>query len=314
MSKTEKRMIAILGATGHIAKSLTYFLAPSKTEQLYLIARSINRLHSFLDSIDSRRLVNTRSFNEFFHEEYDVIINCVGLGDPAKVNDAGISVLRLTEHFDNMVLDYLGAHPKTMYINFSSGAVYGTDFDRPVDESTSSVVNVNHITAQDFYRIAKMNSETKHRALNNLSIIDLRIFGYFSRFIDLGSQFFLSEVISCVQQRKELLTNPSDIMRDYVHPRDLVSLIELCIAQPFLNDVLDVFSMKPVTKFEILDYFRREYGLEYRVERDTHVLASTGPKSIYYSNNRRAESIGYSPRFTSMESIIEESKVILSGK
>jgi nucleoside-diphosphate-sugar epimerase len=314
MGKTEKRIIAVLGATGHIAKSLAYLLAPTKTYELFLIARSTDRLYSFLDSVNLRNLVNTRPLEGFPDGEYDVIINCIGIGDPAKIRDAEISILRLTEHFDNMVLDYLDAHQEVMYVNFSSGAVYGTDFNSPVDESTSSIIDVNHITAQDFYRMAKLNSETKHRALKNLNIVDLRVFGYFSRFIDLRSRFFMSEVISCVQQGKGLLTNRDEMVRDYVHPRDLVCLIEQCIARQSLNDFFDVFSLKPATKFEILDYFKKEYGLRYSIGKGAHVLVATGRKNVYCSNNRRAETIGYSPRFTSMECIIEESRALLSKK
>ena len=312
MSKQERgEKIAVLGATGHIAKSLIYLWIHARKKQLYLFVRSPERIRSFLESIGYNESVNIRSFKEFPDGRYDVIVNCVGIGDPAKVKDAGISILRLTEDFDNMVMDYLDNHPKAMYINFSSGAVYGTDLASPVNESTRAVVDVNHITIQDFYRIAKMNSETKHRALRNRSIVDLRIFSYFTRFVDLVSQFFMSEVVSCTQQGKELLTSPHDIVRDYVHPHDLQSLIEECIALPFLNDVFDVFSLKPTTKFEILEYFKKEYGLKYKIKKGTHALNATGFKNVYYSTNRKAQKVGYNPQFTSFETIIEESKAIL---
>ena len=312
MNKHERKIIAILGATGHVAKSVIFLWLPAGRSQFHLFARSSERLRSFLENIGHSESANIRSFNEFPNEEYDVIINCVGIGDPAKVKDAGVSILRLTESFDNMVLDYLDSHPAAMYINFSSGAVYGTDLDNPVDESTCATIDVNNIAIQDFYRIAKVNSETKHRALGNRSIIDLRIFGYFSRFVDLNSQFLISEVISCTQQGKELVTSQYNIVRDYVHPRDLLGLIEQCISQSFLNDVFDVFSLKPITKFEILEYFKKEYGLEYRVKQEADAINATGLKNVYYSTNMRAEKVGYAPQFTSFETIIEESKAILS--
>lgn len=304
----------MLGATGHIAKSLIYLWIPAEKKQLNLFARTSESLRSFLESIGYNRPTNIRSFKEFSDEEYDVIVNCVGIGDPAKVKDAGISILRLTESYDNMVMDYLDNHSEAMYVNFSSGAVYGTDFDVPANESTRAMIDINRIAFQDFYRVAKMNSETKHRALTNRSIVDLRIFSYFTRFVDLDSQFFMSKVVSCAQQRKELLTSPHDIVRDYVHPHDLLSLIEECIAQPYLNEVFDVFSLKPTTKFEILEYFKKEYGLKYRVKKEAHALNATGFKNFYYSTNRRAQRVGYTPQFTSFETIVEESKAILSRR
>ena len=64
------------------------------------------------------------------------------------------------------------------------------DFSVPVDESTYSKWGINHISEADYYGIAKLNSEVKLRALKDLNIVDLRVFGYFSRFIDLEVTVF----------------------------------------------------------------------------------------------------------------------------
>lgn len=211
------------------------------------------------------------------------------------------------------MLDYLNDHQDTLYINFSSGAVYGTDFSAPVDKLTCSRWDVNHISEADFYGIAKLNSEAKHRALKDMNIVDLRVFGYFSRFIDLKSCFLLSEIISCIKEGKEFVTTSDNIIRDYVHPKDLMLLIKLCIDKFFINDVFDVYSLKSVAKFEILDYFVSQYGLKCTVKDSIRISAVTGIKDNYYSNSRKAEDIGYKPQFTSMDSIIQESLVILGS-
>jgi nucleoside-diphosphate-sugar epimerase len=144
----------------------------------------------------------------------------------------------------------------------------------------------------------------------DLNIVDLRIFGYFSRFIDLNAQYFMSEVISCVKDGKVLVTGEENMIRDYVHPSDLMSLIEKYIVVQPLNDVFDVYSLKPVMKFEILEYFAKQYGLKYSIKDDMQISAATGIKDYYYSDYKKAEQIGYSPQFTSMDSIIEESRLI----
>lgn len=311
MSGHKHKKIAILGATGHIAKSLIDGFCQAGKDKLFLFARSMDRLGKFLADIHCSNDVSLKLFSEFNHAGYDVIINCVGIGDPGKLKNAGISIFRLTETYDNLVLDYLEAYPEALYINFSSGAAYGTEFSTPADETTCTRLDINHIAPSDYYGITKINAEAKHRALNTLNIVDLRVFGFFSRFIDLENQYFMSEVISCVKYGKDFATGPGNIIRDFVHPQDLMLLIEKCIAKKTINDVFDVYSLKRVTKFEILDYFNRQYGLQYTVKENINIPTATGTKNHYYSNNKKAQDIGYNPQFASLESIIQESKVIL---
>ena len=92
----------------------------------------------------------------------------------------------------------------------------------------------------------------------------------------------------------------------------MMSLIDKCITKQTINDVFDVYSLKPVTKFEILDYFTVQYGLKYIVKNNVNILTATGIKEHYYSNNKKAQEIGYIPQFTSMDSIIQESRAILT--
>jgi nucleoside-diphosphate-sugar epimerase len=306
MNSSEKK-VAILGATSHIAKGLIYEFLKLGTVKLFLFARSIDRVTVFLKSIVAKGNFILKDFKEFELNQYDVIINCVGLGDPAKLRDNIVSIFRLTETFDNLVIVYLEKHPETLYINFSSGAAYGSDFSMPVDESTQSRWDINNITEADYYGIAKFSSEAKHRALKHLNIADLRIFSYFSRFINLESKFLMCEIISCIQKGREFVTGADDIIRDYVHPEDLMSLIQKCIEKTTVNETFDAYSLSPVRKFEILDYFTNTYGLQYITKGDIQTAALTGPKSCYYSNNRRAERIGYNPRFTALGGIMHES-------
>lgn len=308
-----KKKIAILGATSHIAKGLIYNFSRSGTNELCLFARSLERVQDFLRSIRSEKGFHLKSFDELNKEKYDIIINCIGISSASDFRERVSLYFKLTEDFDNLVLDYMNDYSDTLYINFSSGAVYGTDFRVPADELIYSRWDINHISEADYYGIAKLNSEAKHRALKGLNIVDLRVFSYFSRFIDLKSRFLLTEIISCTKEGKEFVTGPDNIVRDYVHPKDLHSLVEKCVDKKTINDVFDVYSLQPVKKFEILDYFVAEYGLKYKVRDDMKIAAITGTKDNYYSINRKAKDIGYNPQFTSMDSITQESLTILES-
>lgn len=306
------RRIAIIGSTSHIAKGLIYNFSITGDYELFLFARSLKSVENFLNLIKYKGKYFLKTFSEFSKSKYDVIINCVGIGSSVDIKNKISACFRLTEAFDNLVLDYLETHLDSLYINLSSGAVYGKDFSEPVNTSTCSKWDINNITESDYYGIAKLNSEAKHRALINLKIVDLRIFGYFSRFINLKSRFLLTEIISCIKDGREFITGNENIVRDYIHPRDLFSLIEKCIQKYSVNDAFDAFSLKPITKFEIIHYFASEYGLRYIVKDDAKVSSLTGGKVNYYSNNKSALNISYVPQFSSADCIIQESRELLN--
>ena len=117
---------------------------------------------------------------------------------------------------------------------------------------------------EDYYGIVRINAEAKHRAHRNLRIIDLRIFSYFSRYINLTDGYFITDVMEAILDNKVLVTDSTNIVRDYLHPEDLFSMIVKCVHAGKINQAIDVSSSRPVAKQEILDYFTSEYGLKYR--------------------------------------------------
>lgn len=301
-----------MGATGHIAKGLINNFSRASYQNIHLFARSLTRLRIILKQIGGICNYQQKRYADFNKNEYDVVINCVGLGTPAKVKEAGGDIFYLTEKFDDLVLEYLSGHAKALYINFSSGAVYGSNFAVPADGKSLAQWNINNLQESEYYGVAKLNSEAKHRALKNLNIVDLRVFNYFSRFMDLNAKYLLSEIILCVKNRKVFVTDNRNIVRDYIHPADLFSLVRKCMTKRYFNDSFDVYSKKSATKFEILEYFRRIYGLKYIVNKEIMPASPTGNKDNYYSVSRKAGEIGYNPKFTSLDSIIQEIKPFLS--
>ena len=305
--------IAILGATGHIAKGLIYGFNQTAQDELHLFARSTDRLQQFLAEINCSKNAFLKKLDEFNKTGYDAIINCTGIGDPKKLKDNISSIFGLTETFDNLILSHLEKYPDTVYINISSGAAYGTDFTLPAEELTPSKFDINHLSMDDYYGIAKLNAEAKHRALAGFNIVDIRTFGYFSRFIDLKTRYLITDIISCIMNKRELVTDSGNIVRDYIHPQDLLALIKRCMEKRRINNVYDIYSRKPVAKFDVIGYFSEQYSMKYRVDDTYKPLRATGKKDNYCSNNKRAQSIGYDPQFTSMDCIMQESTAILKN-
>lgn len=311
MTDHKVKKIAILGATGHIAKGLIYGLSRDGKYDLCLFARSPELVKIFLEDIAycGRSLIS--GLDGFNAGKYDAVINCIGISGSRDINNRMDSVFGLTEKYDNLVLEHIEREPDTLYINLSSGAVYGCDFSDPITVNSYSKWNVNNISDSDFYGVAKFYSETKHRAKKSLNIVDLRVFSYFSRFIDLESSFLVTEIISCIKSGKEFITGQDNIMRDYVHPADLAGLVESCILRQKVNDAFEVYSQRPVSKIEILNYFRSVYGLKYKIMDDIKVSAITGSKDNYFSTSKKAETLGYKSKYTSMDCIVEETKFIM---
>ncbi len=146
-----------------------------------------------------------------------------------------------------------------------------------------------------------------------MNIVDLRIFGFFSRFIDLNTIFFMSELIKATKNKSTFVTHKENIMRDYVNPSDFYDLIKNCISNKKLNDEFDVFSKEHVSKFQILQEFSNQFDLKFRLIEQSESISITGLKKNYYSLSRKAEKIGYLPQFSSLETILNESILLLEN-
>ena len=307
--------IVIMGATSHIAKGLIDKFIRSGEHHLYLYSRSAGKVQQFLTAIGrsgDRNYEICSDYQTFSHSSYDVIINCIGVETRNKHNCDFTRYFSVTEEFDNLAIGYLmGRNPVALYISFSSGAVYGKGFSIPADESSMNCLPVNQVQPEDYYAIARINAEAKHRAHPDLRILDLRIFSYFSRFINLSDGYFITDVMEAILKQKVLITDRVNIVRDYLHPEDLFAMIVTCINAGKLNQALDVNSSSPVSKLEILEYFTSEYGLKYESRNFSRNQSATGAKSNYYSTCTRASRIGYSPRFSSMDSLKHEANYIL---
>lgn len=222
-----------------------------------------------------------------------------------------MSLFEITETYDNMVLDYLRRNRSSVYINFSSGAVYGKEFLSAVNINSANHICVNKIDPLHYYSIAKLNSEAKHRYYRDLRILDLRVFAYFSRFIDLREKYLMAEIVRAIKEKEVFLTGKNDIVRDYIGSEDLFSLVCCCIKKK-TNGAYDVYSRKPVRKFEILENFQKSFGLDHKILEPVKLSSLTGTKNMYYSNSKKARELGYVPKYSSLELLIKETEMILA--
>src|SRR5580700_8245697 len=164
-------MIAILGATGTLGLSLAHEFA-ADPRGLVLFARHPARLAN--EPFASP--VGVCPIGEFEAAEFDLVINAIGAGDPARVAAIGAEILEITDRWDGRVLDTMDA--RTRYVFLSSGAVYESDYSELVGGDSRLSIPVNDRAVVPPYIMAKILAETRHRRLFTRSILDLRIFAY----------------------------------------------------------------------------------------------------------------------------------------
>lgn len=305
------RTITILGATGHVGNILVYYLSQNKNYRIICLVRSINKMRDFLNKYIHNNNIDIYNISNFYNINHDIIINCLGFGNPEKLKDNVNLLFKLTEEYDNLIIEYLLKNKKCIYLNFSSGAVYGNQFLNGADLNSTLSININNELSNYYYTIVKLNSEAKHRSLYNLNIIDFRIFALYSRFIDLNYKFFMTEIIYCLKNNLRFQTNNIDFIRDFVHPSDLSSLVELFFNFDNVNDSFDVYSLSPISKFEILSLLGEKYGLKYDFVDSKINVSPTGIKKNYYSTYKGAQRFGYEPKFKSEETITKETEFII---
>jgi nucleoside-diphosphate-sugar epimerase len=299
--------IAILGATSQIAKDLIVAFAKQDSHELVLFARRPEAVTNWLNSVDLQGRHTVKDFAAFsIDEHFDALLNFVGVGDPAQAVAMGATIFDVTLKYDQLALSYLEQHPLCRYIFLSSGVAYGSSFDAPVDENTKAMVAINNLQPQDWYAVAKLHAECRHRSLTHLPIIDIRVFNYFSHTQDMSARFLITDIIRAIRDKTVLKTSADYIVRDFIHPSDFYNLVIALLTAPTTSAVVDCYSKAPIDKPTLLAAMQVQFGLQYEIVEANAAVNATGAKPHYYSLNKRAEVFGYRPGLSSIDGITQE--------
>lgn len=308
--------IAILGASSQIAKDMILSMHQMQSVTLFLYVRDVHVITSWLYSFGIKKLkFYVQDYSKYGDEPHDVVINFVGVGDPRRAAEMGASIIEVTQKFDDLALNQIKKNPSTKYVFISSGAVYGDVFGEPATEQTKATVNINNISSLDYYSVAKLYAEVRHRTYECLDITDVRVFNYFSRTQDLNAGFFLAQIITAIKSNSVLQTTADNMVRDYIHPTDFFQLIGCVLNSSRANRAIDCYSRSPIKKQDLLDLMADRFGLKYEwVDNSPGAFVNaTGIKENYYSLNRSARNIGFNPIYSSMDCILDETTAILSN-
>jgi nucleoside-diphosphate-sugar epimerase len=278
-----------------------------------LFARRPEAVMQWLVSVGLSGRYAVADFDAFgMNDKFDAIVNFVGVGNPAQAVAMGAEIFDITLKYDGLALGYIQQHSDCRYLFLSSGAAYGSAFDAPVDKNTHATVAINHLQPQDWYGVAKLHAECRHRSLPHLPIIDVRVFNYFSRSQNMTARFFITDLVRSIQSKETLITTSDNIVRDYLHPADFHQLISVLLCAPIANIAIDCYSKSPITKMALLELSKNCFGLDFEIN-NTNIVNATGLKLNYYSCNHLADDFGYSPSRSSAEGIEEEILAILKA-
>lgn len=300
--------IAILGATGHVAKCALWAFSQMPDAELCLYSRSMERLEVLKEKFPGVSIRCFDSYDGFADRDYDLIFNGIGVWDTPGADAK--EIFRATEYYDNLIINYQRIHPNCVSIHVSSGAVYGGEFAAPVNTETKAEIPVNMVRTGDYYTAAKLNSEVKHRAYSDLSIVDIRLFGFFSRYMNVKYKYLMSGIINSIKENRPFKVIAPEFYRDFIHMDDFAAMINAIARSGHINTSIDVRSKKPVSKSELIDYFARKYGLKVYQDEEASSVSKTGVKPYYYSLRENGL---YTPRYTSLETVENEIRYFLSG-
>ncbi len=304
--------IALLGATSQIAKDLIVSFSADKYITLHLFARRPEKVKKWLATVGllGRYLID--DFHEFGKHEFDAVINFVGVGNPAQAVEMGNSIFDVTLRFDELVLDYLQLHPTCRYLFLSSGAAYGSNFNEPANCNTPGLVAINNLAPHEWYGVAKLHAECRHRAHPEFSIVDIRVFNYFSRTQDISARFLITDILRAIRDKTVLKTSPEYIVRDFLHPSDFYRLVNALLSAPAANAVVDCYTLAPIDKSTLLAAMQENFGLKVEITDATAGVNATGSKPHYYSLNKRAAEFGYQPGLASLAGVMQEMEAMLA--
>jgi nucleoside-diphosphate-sugar epimerase len=307
--------IALLGATSQVAKDMIAGLSKQEGIELCLFARRPQAVEAWLLGVGLHERHVVAGFDRFDTlGHFDAIINFVGVGNPATAREMGATIFDITLEFDGLALNHVKRHPGCRYLFMSSGAAYHSDFSSPATDTTESKFRLNAVDSRDWYGIAKLHAECRHRALPELAIVDIRLFNYFSHTMDMNARFLATDMFRAIRDKTLFHTSPDNIVRDYLHPDDFRQLVMKILFAGPVNLGVDAYSRQPVDKLGMLECMHKEFGLNYELTSSAPAtFNATGLKPFYYSLSRKAERFSYAPSMNSMDCIRMETRLAIEN-
>ena len=305
--------IAIFGATSIIAKEHIKILSQNYDHQLTLYSRKVDQVDSWIKSNLRPRTAISCPYSEFnTAKSYDAIINFIGCGDSQRLSSMISEFEAINDFYDIKILDYVSHNPHTKYVYLSSGAVHNSGFDAPILNSNLSKSSIAGPGTTNQYVIAKQKSEIRHRALDSLNIIDLRVFNYLPRKNINNDNSLVGDIFNCLVNKKTFITSSTEIRRDFIDDDMFANAVSAVLSVKNLNSPFDLYSKNFIAKKRLLRVLNKKFGLKFEIQKEKPLnWGITGLKPHYYSLARELREHNYEPHGSSEEILIKRAHELL---
>lgn len=308
MQTNLKKTIRIVGASSAIAQDFLRVTNRSVSGHSFHL---YSRKFEFLDELKLSNLqVITHNFDDFkTADECDVILNFIGLGSPSRVARESSRLEELDLEVDLACIRLLELNPEATYIYMSSGASYGSDFSSPAIDENELPQKSKFDLPRDTYGWVKRSTEARHRALPQYKIINIRIFGYASRNMDLDAGFLLSDLAKSLVTGNTVRISTEVAYRDFINPGFFHEDINFCLEKNIPNTSIDLTSSAPLGKGELVDALARIFGLKVKREELPSHSDSTSKRN-YFSLSKRLRDFGFTNTYSAIDMVLEEFQAI----
>ena len=308
MPNNSKKTIRIVGASSAIAQD---FLRVSSKVGSQHVFHLYSRDFSFLPALKINNLtIFTHKFSDLeIAEECDAVLNFVGLGSPSRVALESSRLEPLDLKVDLACMRLLELKPEATYLYMSSGASYGSNFSTPAVDANELPEISKFDLPREMYGWIKRSAEVRHRSLPQYKIINLRIFGYASRNMDLNAGFLLSDLAKSLVTGVPARISSEITHRDFINPDFFYEVVNYCLENNLPNTSLDLVSTSPLGKHELVAALEGIFGLKV-VWDETPSKSNSISKSNYFSQSTRLRESGVGINKSALEMVIDEFQAI----
>lgn len=272
--------LAVLGASSSIFRSLQPHLESLGCTEVQLFSRIVRR--EGYGELAIQSLSNFQSTTE----DFDLVLNFIGTGNPLLDEVRFSALVKASIAVDGFAMEKLKVGTVGRYVHLSSGVAQwgnGDDFD-------SSYANL------------KAFLERRHQE-SGLSIVDIRVFGFADKMGSFFKGALVGDLYQALQLREVFETDTNDVVRDYCGAQELNQLLGSVLAQPQFCGAIELFSLAPVTKMQLLTVLA-QFGMQISWRDSATPQVLTGQKSVYVPTGR-LNPLDYAPTRTSLEVVMD---------
>jgi GDP-4-dehydro-6-deoxy-D-mannose reductase len=235
---------------------------------------------------------------------------CVHLASMSSVADSWThpktSFVNNTNIFLNLIEAIRTYSSETRILSIGSSEQYRTK-----DVSTQPLTEMDLMAPNSPYAVARCAQEWLGKAYvvgYGLDIVMTRSFNHIgpyqdSRFVLSGFAQSFAQALINGEKTVNLTVGDLDVVRDFLHVRDVVRAYEAILHGASKGDVFNVCSGRGVRLFKTLDVLSRLSGLNYDTEIDKSLVRPMENRSVIGSHDAITVALGWTPSLNFEESM-----------